>query len=118
MSRYNLNLTIIPELRLNYIKLLYHATMKTIAVIGTGIMGRGIALNFLKNDYKVIVWNRTKTNLRKFTQKGAQIAKTPKEAVKNADIVFEVTANDQSSEAVWFGKNGILEGADKKKVLI
>ncbi len=30
-----------------------------IAVIGLGIMGTGIADNFLKNDYEVVVWNRT-----------------------------------------------------------
>jgi 3-hydroxyisobutyrate dehydrogenase-like beta-hydroxyacid dehydrogenase len=33
--------------------------MKTVAVIGLGIMGHGIADNFLKNGYKVTVWNRT-----------------------------------------------------------
>lgn len=91
--------------------------MKTIAVIGTGIMGRGIVLNFLKNKYKVVVWNRSKAKLKEFTQKGAQIAKTPKEATQKADTIFEVTANDKSSKSVWLGKNGILAGADPKKVL-
>ena len=90
--------------------------MKTVAVIGTGIMGAGIVNNFLKKGYKVVVWNRFKAKLKKF--KGAKVAETPKEASENADIVFEVTANDESSQAVWLGRNGIIAGSKPKSVLI
>ena len=45
--------------------------MKTIAVVGTGIMGRGIASNFLKSKYNVIVWNRNKNRLKPLLEKGA-----------------------------------------------
>ena len=89
-----------------------------IAVIGTGIMGSGIATNFLKNGYKVIVWNRSKDKLEAFKKLGAEIAETPKEATSKADIVFEVTANDKSSREVWIGKDGIISGSKKGKVLI
>jgi 3-hydroxyisobutyrate dehydrogenase-like beta-hydroxyacid dehydrogenase len=37
---------------------------------------------------------------------------------QKADIVFEITANDKSSQAVWKGRNGILAGATSDKVLI
>jgi 3-hydroxyisobutyrate dehydrogenase len=89
---------------------------KTIAVIGTGIMGSGIVNNFIKNKYKVIVWNRTKSKLSKF--KNVEIADTPCEASKEADIVFEITANDESSQNVWLGKKGILAGSSVRTVLI
>ena len=92
--------------------------MKKIAVVGTGIMGHGIAQNFLKHKYPVIVWNRSATKLQTLKKKGAQIAKTPQDAASQADIVFEVTANDQSSRTVWLGQKGILAGADKTKALI
>ena len=46
------------------------------------------------------------------------MVKTPKEATQKADLVFEVTANDKSSQKVWLDKQGILAGADKKKTLI
>ena len=92
--------------------------MKTIAVIGTGIMGSGIAANFLKAKYPVIVWNRSRSRSKLLQKLGAIIAKTPKEAAQKADIIFEVTANDQSSQKVWLSKQGILAGADKKKFLI
>ncbi|MEO6508688.1 MAG: NAD(P)-dependent oxidoreductase [Patescibacteria group bacterium] len=91
---------------------------KTIAVIGTGIMGTGIAMNFLKNGYKVIVWNRNKDKVKDLTKKGASSAISPKEATEKADVIFEVTANDESSKSMWLGKEGILEGATSDKVLI
>lgn len=82
--------------------------MKKIAIIGLGIMGHGIADNFLKNGYEVIVWNRSKNKADDLVTKGAKLAGTPKEAAHQADIVFEVTANDESSREVWLGKDGIL----------
>lgn len=91
---------------------------KVIAVIGTGIMGSGIAKNFLENGYKVIVWNRTKEKLKEFKKSGAIIANSPREATRQADIVFEVTANDKSSKSVWLGKNGIISSSNKNKALI
>ncbi|HSX19322.1 MAG TPA: NAD(P)-dependent oxidoreductase [Candidatus Saccharimonadales bacterium] len=92
--------------------------MKKIAVIGCGIMGAGIASNFLKNGCEVFVWNRTKNKVNALIKGGAKVVDTPREAAEKADIVFEVTANDQSSKAVWLGRDGILAGSDPKKVLI
>lgn len=91
--------------------------MKKIAVIGTGIMGSGIAANFLKHGYEVHVWNRSPEKLQPLIEKGAVAAKTPKEAVVEADIVFEVTANDKSSRLVWLEPEGIFAGA-KDTILI
>jgi 3-hydroxyisobutyrate dehydrogenase-like beta-hydroxyacid dehydrogenase len=51
--------------------------MKKIAVIGTGIMGSGIASNFLKNGYEVVVWNRTLEKLRDLGSRGAVIVSSP-----------------------------------------
>ena len=92
--------------------------MKSIAVIGTGIMGHGIADNFLKNGYHVTVWNRTREKTDDLVKKGAIFASSVTEAVKNADIVFEVTANDESSRTVWTGDDGILENATPDQSLI
>jgi 3-hydroxyisobutyrate dehydrogenase-like beta-hydroxyacid dehydrogenase len=91
---------------------------RRIAVVGTGIMGSGIVHNYLKNGYEVIVWNRTKAHADTLISEGAQWAATPKEAVEKADIIFEVTANDESSRAVWTGSEGIFAAADSAKFLI
>lgn len=92
--------------------------MKKIGIIGLGIMGRGIANNFLKNKYSLFVWNRTKKVTEEFKNKGAIVCDSPAEIAKNADIVFEVTSNDKSSKQVWTNKSGILSGAKPDSILI
>ncbi|MFC1647271.1 NAD(P)-dependent oxidoreductase [Patescibacteria group bacterium] len=89
-----------------------------IGIVGLGIMGGGMADNFLKNGYDVYIWNRTKKVTDRFVKNGALKCETPKQVASKSDIVFEVTANDESSKSVWLGKKGILAGADKQKVLI
>ncbi len=81
-------------------------------------MGHGIADNFLKNGYKVFVWNRTKAKAADLVSRGAILAASPKDAAQKADIVFEVTAHDESSRAIWLNDDGILAGANSSKVLI
>src|SRR3989338_5181708 len=85
--------------------------MKKIAVIGKGIMGHGMAANFLKHGFEVTVWNRDSEKLKPFIKKGAIAVDTPRKAASKADIIFEVTASDESSRKVWLGNEGILAGA-------
>jgi len=91
---------------------------KKIGIIGLGIMGRGMANNFIKHGYPLFIWNRNTAVSEEFAQKGAHVCTTPSEVAQKADIIFEVTANDESSKDVWIGENGILSGANKDKVLI
>jgi len=89
--------------------------MKSIGIVGTGIMGSGIAANFLKHDYSVFVWNKTADKVK---IQGAVMCTTPREVTEHSEIVFEVTAHDESSRMAWLGDEGILAGASTNKVLI
>jgi 3-hydroxyisobutyrate dehydrogenase-like beta-hydroxyacid dehydrogenase len=89
-----------------------------IGIVGLGIMGRGMAANFLKHGYPLFVWNRTESVAQKFVREGASVCRSPKEVAQMADIVFEVTADDRSSRSVWMGKKGIVAGAHKGSTLI
>lgn len=90
--------------------------MKKIGIVGLGIMGRGMAVNFIKDNYEVFVWNRTRETSEGV--EGASVCDSPEEVAEKADIVFEVTANDESSKDVWTGDFGILAGADEDTQLI
>ena len=92
--------------------------MKKIAIIGTGIMGAGMATNYLKNGYEVHVWNRGKERLGPLVELGAIEAASPKAAAQSVDIVFDVTANDEASRSVWLAEDGILAGAHAGSQLI
>ncbi|MEK7600093.1 MAG: NAD(P)-dependent oxidoreductase [Patescibacteria group bacterium] len=105
-------------LGLSALTLLYTLKMKKIAVIGTGIMGSGIASNYLENGYQVTIWNRSLEKTKDLQAAGATIATSPKAATEQADIIFEVTADDKSSQGVWMGDEGIMAGANGDKTLI
>lgn len=92
--------------------------MKKVGIVGLGIMGRGMAVNFLKKGYTVYVWNRTEKVAHSLKKKGAIICSSPAEVAKKSDIIFEVTADDESSKKVWIEKNGILTGASSKTIFI
>lgn len=87
-------------------------------MLGLGIMGHGIADNFLKNGYEVAVWNRSAQKAEGLVARGAWLARSVAEAVEGADLVFEVTANDESSRQVWLGGDGIIEHATQVQTLI
>lgn len=91
---------------------------RKIGVVGLGTMGSGIAENFLKNNFQVVVWNRDVAKTDYLVSLGAIKASSPKELAGMVDILFEVTAHDESSKAVWLGENGILVGANETTILV
>ena len=92
--------------------------MARVAVVGTGVIGGGMAVNLLRNGHQVAVWNRTAENAAKVVDAGATLATTPAEAARGADVVFEATADDASSRSVWFGDDGILAGSAETATLV
>ncbi len=91
--------------------------MKKIGVIGLGIMGHGIAANFLRAGCNLSIWNRSKERTIELIENGAILLKSPKEVTENSDIIIECVADDEASRSVWLGINGILAGATPDKVL-
>ena len=60
---------------------------KTVAVLGTGIMGAGMARNLIGAGLDVTVWNRSPDRARPLADAGARIATDAAEAVAGADVV-------------------------------
>ncbi len=92
--------------------------MKTIGIIGAGIMATGMAQNFLKKNHEVFVWNRTVDHLDTVVDAGAQLCDSPRAVAGKADIVIECVSDDDASRSVWHGERGILAGADNSKILM
>ena len=82
--------------------------IKTISYLGLGTMGSGMASNLLKAGYKLTVWNRSAEKCEPFARKGARVAETPADAVRDVDLVAYCLSNDQAVEEVVFGARGIL----------
>jgi len=89
--------------------------IKTISYLGLGTMGSGMASNLLKAGYKLTVWNRNAEKCEPFARKGAHVADTPADAVRDVDLVIYSLSNDQAVEEIVFGAKGILSGSRKAR---
>jgi len=65
-----------------------------IALLGTGLLGSGMARRFLKGGAQVAVWNRTAAKARALEADGATVATSPAAAVADADRVHIVVQDD------------------------
>jgi 3-hydroxyisobutyrate dehydrogenase-like beta-hydroxyacid dehydrogenase len=92
--------------------------IKTISYLGLGTMGGGMAANLLKAGYKLTVWNRSVEKCEPFARKGARVAESPADAVRDVDLVIYCLSNDQVVEEVVFGQEGILSGINEGQTAI
>ena len=70
----------------------------TVAVLGTGTMGSGIANNLIRAGLSVRVWNRTLASAQQV--EGATVAHTPAEAAAGADVVLTMVFDEAAVAAV------------------
>src|SRR6201987_199860 len=92
--------------------------IKKISYVGLGTMGSGMVSNLLKAGYELTVWNRSVERNKPFARKGAGVADTPANAVRDVDVVMYSLSNDQAVEEVVFGANGILNGIKAGQIAI
>src|SRR6476646_1471336 len=59
----------------------------TVALLGTGTMGAGMARNIASACMPLHVWNRSRTKAEPLADAGAPVASTPAEALRGASIV-------------------------------
>lgn len=90
----------------------------SIALLGLGIMGSGMAGRLLGAGFRLTIYNRTIDKAATFAQRGAKVAQTPREAVARADIIIGMVADDSASRSVWLGEEGALSGTIAGAVLI
>jgi 3-hydroxyisobutyrate dehydrogenase len=83
-------------------------TVTTVAFIGLGNMGRGMALRLLGAGYLLRVFNRTRSKAEEIGRAGAKVCSSPREACTGAQAVIAMTADDTSSRSVWLGSDGVL----------
>jgi 3-hydroxyisobutyrate dehydrogenase len=80
----------------------------SVAFIGLGNMGLGMAQRLLGTGHDLRVYNRTQSKAAPFQNAGARVCETPREACAGAEAVITMTADDASSRSVWLGPDGVL----------
>jgi len=71
-----------------------------VALLGTGIMGAGMARNLVAAGHEVRAWNRTRERAEGL---GAAVAGSPAEAVEGAEVVITMLADGPAVEAATAG---------------
>lgn len=79
-----------------------------VAFIGLGIMGSRMAMNLLKNDINLVVYNRSGAPGKLLKNAGATLAESAKDAVEGADLVFTMLSTPDVVRQVMLSKNGGL----------
>jgi 3-hydroxyisobutyrate dehydrogenase-like beta-hydroxyacid dehydrogenase len=82
----------------------------SVACVGLGRMGTGIARNIQNAGFPLTVYNRTAEKMKPLVEAGAKAANTPREAATSADIVVSNLMDDASILGAVTGDNGILAG--------
>jgi 3-hydroxyisobutyrate dehydrogenase-like beta-hydroxyacid dehydrogenase len=82
----------------------------SVACIGLGRMGSGIARNIQNAGFRLTVFNRTTEKMKPLVEAGATAASTPREAAAAADIIVTNLMDDASVQGAMTGENGILAG--------
>jgi 3-hydroxyisobutyrate dehydrogenase-like beta-hydroxyacid dehydrogenase len=92
--------------------------LQRIGFIGLGIMGQPMALNLLKAGHEVTVVNRTRSKAEPLEKAGAQVAASPAEAARDADVVMSIVSDTSAVEEVILGKGGVLETLRSGAILV
>lgn len=82
-----------------------------VAVVGLGAMGSRLAANLIGDGYPVVVFNRTASAAGPLVAQGARLARSPREAASQSDVVLVAVRDDHASRVVWTDPaEGVLAG--------
>ena len=93
-------------------------TKQSVALLGLGTMGAGMAENLLRAGFPLAVYNRSRAKAEAFTGQGARVAENPADAARGASVIISMLADDVASRAVWLGSDGAVAAAESGAVLV
>src|SRR5258708_3474092 len=90
----------------------------SVAVIGLGSMGFGMATSLRRAGFAVTGCDVSVESVKRFVADGGSGAKTPAEAAKAAGIVVSVVVNAAQTETILFGAGGVAETLGEGAVFV
>ena len=89
-----------------------------IGFIGTGIMGRPMALNLIKAGHELYTWGRRFDAVEPLLVAGATGKGTPSEVAAMAEICITMVSNTSDVEQIILGERGLIHGAKAGSVIV
>lgn len=90
----------------------------SVAILGVGTMGSGMAHRLLSKNFSVSVYARKAEARLEFERAGARATDSPRKAVETADVIVSIVSDDAASKEIWLGENGALSGLKPGSVSI
>lgn len=92
--------------------------MNKIAFIGIGVMGESMARHLMKSGYALNIYTRTKAKATRLIEEGAHWYDSVNACIKGCEVIITMVGYPKDIEEVYFGEEGIINGADKGAYLI
>jgi len=91
---------------------------QTIGFIGTGVMGKSMALHLLKNGHPLHIFTRTKEKADDLVKEGAKWENSVADVAQQSDVIITMIGTPNDVEQVYFGEKGIIENAKSGSYII
>lgn len=91
--------------------------IKEIGFIGLGTVGRFMAINLLKGNYNLTVFDKNPEAVKFVVEKGAIGATSAIEAAKGKDLVMTVLPDESGLRQALLGDGGVLDGITPGTIL-
>ncbi|WP_426138957.1 NAD(P)-dependent oxidoreductase [Pseudomonas sp. DWP3-1-2] len=93
-------------------------TLKTVAFVGTGIMGKPMVRNLLRAGYPVQVWNRSRAKAAELAADGANVFETPAQAAAGAEVLICMLSDGPTCDRILFGEGEATSALAKGALVI
>jgi 3-hydroxyisobutyrate dehydrogenase len=92
--------------------------MQQIGFIGTGVMGSRMVKKMLGAGYRVLVYNRSPEKVKPLEELGAHRTNDIASLAEKSDVICTCLSMPHDTKTVYFGSNGVFEGAREGSVCI
>jgi 3-hydroxyisobutyrate dehydrogenase-like beta-hydroxyacid dehydrogenase len=90
----------------------------TIAFLGAGNMGEPMARNLLRAGHQLRIFNRTRARAAPLEQAGAAVAASASDAVRGADVLITMLANDDAVRETLLGAPAAIDALGRDAIHI
>jgi len=85
--------------------------------LGTGLMGKPMAMNLIKAGYRLTVWNRTPSKTLELISAGARLGKSPADVVRDARAIVLMLENGAIVTGLLFAQ-GVASACTENTLVI
>ena len=92
--------------------------IKKVGFVGLGTVGRHMAINLLKGDYDLTVFDHNAETVSELAKLGATAAASAIDATRGKDLVIVILAEKEELKATLSTETGFLAGLDPGTILV